>query len=325
MLIHTVPDSAHVVALDSVVISNSFKNIVPQYAKGYFGHPTSSIGPDSSDFPLFKHFIDGTLKLEDIDISLSIQNGIGADARITIDNLTAINTRTGKSVPLTNSAIGSPLNINRSVDNNGIVIPSTYSVSFTSSNSNILKFMENLPDKLGYQLDLAINPLGNVSGGNDFIYYDKLMKTEMNMTIPLSFVANDLTLADTLNFNMPASANNVNSGNIYLYAENGFPFSAAPQLYLMDASFNILDSLISAPNSILAPPLDINNICVGKKLTKLVFPINEKKMSLLRSASKIFMTMKFNTAGQPKYVKIYSYYEMNIKLVGDFNYTIGKK
>jgi len=36
--------------------------------------------------------------------------------------------------------------------------------------------------------------------------------------------------------------------------------------------------------------------------------------------------MKFNTAGQSKnYVKIYSFYEMNIKLVGDFNYTVGKK
>jgi len=319
------PASVNIAPGDSVVISNSFKDIVPQYAKGYFGHPITSIGPDTSDFPLFKHFINGTLKLEDIDIGLKIQNEIGADARITIDNLSAINTRTANAVPLNGSVIGVPLNINRSVDNSGMVTPSTYSVSFTPSNSNILAFMENLPDKLSYQLSLEINPLGNVSGGNDFIYYDKLMKTEMVMTIPLSFVANDLTLADTIDFNMPSTIDKVNGGNLYLYAENGFPFSADPQIYLMDGNFHIVDSLISAPNSIMAPPLDANLICIGKKATKLTFPITEQKLSKLRATDKMYITMKFNTSDQPKYVKIYSFYEMNIKLVGDFNYTVGKK
>lgn len=317
-------NSVTVTPCDSIYIANSFVDMVPGYAKGYFGQTDIAL-TDTSDFSLFKHIIGGTLQLENIDIGFSIENGIGADARFTFNGLSSINTRTGSTISLTHPIINSPVNLNRAVDNNGNVTSSTYSVSFSPSNSNIKQFVENLPDKMSYQLDLEINPLGNVSGSNDFVYYDKLMKTQLNMFIPLSLIATTLTLADTVDFNMGEETAHVNYGNLYLYADNGFPFTAEAQLYLMDTLNTIVDSLISAPNIILAPQLDANRICAGKRLTKLTIPINEDKMQLLRDTKKMYIKMKYNTAGQPNYVKIYSFYEMNVKLVGDFNYTVGKK
>lgn len=309
---------------DSVVISNSFIDIVPDYAKGYFGQ-TLTNEVDTSDVSLFNHIISGTIDLEDIDIGFGIENGIGADARFTINSLNSINTRTGNIVPLSqHPIIGSPINLNRAIDNNGNVTVSTYSVSFNPVNSNIKDFFENLPGKMSYNMDFEINPLGNVSGSNDFIYYDNLLKTNFNMTIPLSVIANDLTLADTMDFKMDASTDNVNHGSLYLYADNGFPFTAQAQLYMMDDNYAIVDSLISTPNSLGAPPLDANFICAGKHLTKLTIPIDENKMDLLRSTKKMYIKIKFNTTAQPKHVKIYSFYKMDVKLVGDFNYTVGK-
>lgn len=317
--------SVAITAGETVDIANTFIDIAPKYARGYFGHTVTNIGPDTAGFTMFNHIIDGTLNFEDIDIGLSIQNSIGADARITIDKLSSINSRTGSTVSLANSIIGSPININRSVDNSGMVTPTTYSISFTTSNSNIKQFVDNLPSSLSYQLNLELNPLGNVAGNNDFVYSDKLMKTDLNMTIPLSIVANDLTMADTVDFKMSSATNNVNSGHLYLYAENGFPFTAEAQLYLLDANLNTIDSLISVPNAILAPQLDVNHICEGKRLSVLDFPVDAEKLNLLRGTNKMRIKVKFNTAGQPSYVKIYSFYGMNVKIVGAFNYTVGKK
>ncbi|MBI4930001.1 MAG: hypothetical protein HY841_04500 [Bacteroidetes bacterium] len=309
---------------DSIYIGNSFVDMVPQYAKGYFGHTVKDTA-GSSTFSLFKHIIDGTLNLEDIDIGFSIENSIGADATFAINNLSSINTRTGDSISLQHPIIGSPVNINRAVDNNGNVTSSLYQFSIKpSSPSNILPFIQNLPDRMSYQMNFEINPLGNVSGSNDFIYYNKLIKTNFNMTIPLSLVANNLTMADTMDFKMDASADNFNHGILYLYAENGFPFTAEAQLYLMNDNLMIVDSLINTPNMILAPQLDANYICAGQRLTKLAVSISEDKMNLLRSTKKMYLKIKFNTAGQPNYVKIYDFYQMNVKLVGDFNYTVGK-
>lgn len=309
---------------DSVIITNSFNDIIVKYAKGYFGS-TVDAAIDTSAFALFSHVVDGSLSLEQVDIDFSIENSVGADARITINELASINSRTGNPVVLSHDIINSPININRAVDNNGNVGPSLYSFDINTGNSNINAFIENLPDKLAYNMDFEINPLGNVSGSNDFIYYDKLLKTEMNMVIPLSLVANNLTLADTLDFSLDESTNNVNHGTLYLYAENGFPFTAQAQLYIMNDNLQVIDSLISAPNSIAAPPLNGNFICVGKKFTKLAIPVDASKMELLRNTKKMYVKIKFNTAAQPSYVKIYSFYELNVKLIADFNYTIGKK
>ena len=318
------PDTVLVHAGDSVVISNKFIDISPDYAKGYFGNSTTTAGPDSADYTLFNHIIGGNLKFENINIGLNIENSIGADVRITFDTLASYNSRTKNLVPLQHAIIGSPINITRSVDKGGIVTPSTYSVSLNSFNSNIQDFIGNFPTKLISKLEFEINPLGNVSGGNDFIYYDKLLKTEMNMTIPLSIIANDLTMADTLDFVMNSGAGNINSGNLYLYAENGFPYSASVQLYAMDSNYGITDSLFASPNTILSPQLDANYISIGKRLTKLTIPVDASKISLLKNAPKLYIKVRFNTSGQPNYVKIYSFYEMKIKIVGDFNYTVAK-
>jgi hypothetical protein len=110
-----------------------------------------------------------------------------------------------------------------------------------------------------------------------------------------------------------------------LYFENGFPFTAQAQLFLMNGSSIITDSLISSPNVITPPPLDINSICIGQSATKLTIPLDAGKLSELRAAKKMYVKIKFNTANQPNYIKIYSFYQLNLRVVGDFNYTVGKK
>ncbi len=309
---------------DAVNISNTFNKLIVQYAKGYFGS-TVTLATDSTPVSLFSHIVSGNLNFEDIAIDFNIENNIGADARVTIENLSSVNQKNGNTVSLTHPIINSPININRAVDNGGTISPSLYKFSINPSNSNILPFIENFPMQLNYKMNLEINPLGNVSGGNDFVYYDKLLKTLMNMTLPLSLIANDFTLADTVNFTMTKETNGVNHGNLYLYAENGFPFTAEAQLYLMDEKFSVIDSLVNIPNVILSPPLDANYICIGAQTTKLTIAIDEKKMSELRTAKKMMVKIKYNTAGNPNYVKIYSNYQINIKIIGDFNFTIGKK
>ncbi len=309
---------------DSVFISNQFTNIIPEYGKGYFGNLVSAIGPESATFSLFNHILGGKLDLEKIDVNLSIENSVGADGRFTIHNLSSVNTRTGTSIPLSHSIIGSQINLNRASENAGKVTPSLYKASITPANSNIKQFVENFPDHLNYQMDFEINPLGNVSGGNDFIYYDKLLKAEMNITIPLSLLANDLALSDTLDFKMDKTTSNVNSGTLFIYAQNGFPFTAQAQLYLLNDNLEVMDSLISFSNTILAPILDSNFICEGKKETKLSVPISETQFNKLRLAKKIIVKMKFNTVDQPRYVKVYGFYAMDIKVVGDFSYAVRK-
>lgn len=317
-------DTVLVTPADSLIIDNTFFDIIPYYAKGYFGNNTYNVGPSTTDFTLFDRIVDGTLDLEDVDFNFKIENPIGMDARLFVNNISSINTRTGTTINLANSMIGSTININRAAESAGIVYPTYANFPLNTTNSNIKPMIENLPNKFGYSMQIITNPLGNISGSNDFIYSDRLMKASLDMEIPLSLVATNLTLQDTLDLNISQTdgTQNIHEGTITLFANNGFPFDAQVQMYLLNESNTVTDSIFGYANTIVEAPINAALRVIGKKLTKITIPISESKMNLLYDTKKVVLKVKFNTSAQPQYIKIYSDYAIDVKLVGDFNYTI---
>lgn len=308
---------------DSVVVENSFLDMIPQYALGYFGQGNYA-SSDTSGFSMLSRIVDGTLLIDSVNIKLNVINEVGVDARVNIGSLTSINTNTGNSISLSHPVIGSTINITRAFDGgNGNVVPSIYSTALSRYNSNIIPMIENLPNEVGYSIDAEINPLGNVSGSNDFIYYGNGVKVNLDMEIPISFAANRLTLADTVDFNF-TEAENVKSATLYLFANNGFPFETSVQLYLLDDNMNIVDSLMPAINTIDEAPVDANNVVIQPKLTKLTIPVDENKIAVLRNTRKVLVKIKINTVNYPQYIKIYSWYNINVQLVGDINYHVSQ-
>ncbi|MFL5762878.1 MAG: hypothetical protein ACJ77K_02980 [Bacteroidia bacterium] len=324
MVSTSAPDTVLVNPADSLVIDNTFSSIVPYYALGYFGSNTYNFGPSFSNFSLFDRIVDGTIQLEDVNFNFNITNPIGMDTRIYVNSISSVNTRTGSTINLSNSLVGSPININRAAESAGMVYPTYANFPLTTSNSNIKPMIENLPDKFGYNIQVITNPLGNVSGSNDFIYSDKLLKASLDMEIPLSLVANDLTLADTLAMNISHGdqSDAIHNGTITLFADNGFPFDAKVQMYLLNSSNVAMDSIFGYANTIVEAPINSSFRVIAKKRTKITIPVSESRMDLLYDTKKIAIKVIFNTSAQPNYVKIYSDYSIDLKLVGDFNYTI---
>jgi hypothetical protein len=313
-------DTVLVTPFDSLVIDNKFSDIVPKYAKGYLGQNTIDVPPTQTDLSFFDR-MGGNVKLEAVKFDLSLDNFIGVDARATLKNLKAINTHTNKTVVLNTNTMA--VNINRASDNAGLITPSHASFPLTTSNSNIKEMLENLPNKMEYQLKVNMNPLGNISGSNDFIYTDHLLNGYLDMRIPLSFIATNLTLSSVVNFNISSGDNrNINDGRLTLFANNGFPFDASIQLYTLNENGSIKDSIIQTTTTIIQAPVNAQLKVTGKRLTKLTIPVNHDKMALLYDTRKVMLKIKFNTSSQPQYIKIYSDYTMDVKVTGDFNYTI---
>lgn len=316
---------------DTVLISNdsfdvlaTFNDLVIDYAKGYFGTQTIESGIKTSDFDLFKKITDGTLSLEDLHLVLSVTNGFGVDASLLIHEIKSVNSHTGNTVALNSSIINSLININRAVETYNISAPvnSTY-YNFNLDNSNFKQLIENLPDKIEYSLDVTTDPLGNVSSGNDFVYNGYGFNANLDLEIPLSVIATNLTLTDTIDFHLSEpSGYSLNSGILTLIADNGFPFSASTQIYLLDENNLITDSLMTLNNTISSAPLNAQDIAIGKEETKIKIPISGDRLDHLYDAKKIILTVRFNTAHPGHYIKIYSNYAIDMLLTGDFNMTV---
>lgn len=299
-----------------------FKDISIKYAKGYFGSSSYVFGPDTSSVNIFKNIADGTVDLETVKLFLNVENRFGIDAQVVFDNFTSINTHTNHFVELNDPIIGQTLNISRATETGNPlapVIPSTY--FFDISSSNIAELIENMPDMISYKMRIISNPLGNISSGNDFIYYGNYMNASLDMEIPLSLIANDFTLADTLPLKLGEKPGNPTSGILKLIVDNGFPFSANIQFYTIDENNHINDSIL-IPDLISAPLLNTNYMVIGSKRTEIVIPVSEDRLTSFYQAKKILIVARFNTAGANHHVKIYNFYKMDIKLTGDFNYLI---
>jgi len=307
---------------DSVYTSLEFVDIIPQYARGYLGQDTIGVGPSELTLEVFKRISSGTLDVEDVTMSLSIENEIGADAEIEINNLTSVNSNSGNQVQLTGSAISSPLFITRATDNNGsLPITSTQTqLVIDKSNSNATAFISNLPDRIDYEFELRTNPNGNVSNYTDFIYADYLMNIDCNLEMPLSIIANDLTFADTADMDIgDADLSKVKDGVITLIADNGFPFDATIQMYTLSSSGNITDSLFTN-TFVSAAPVDASNRVYEVRRSRLKMPIDEARIARLQNSKRLRIITKFNTNPQNVHLKIYSDYKIDFILTGDFNY-----
>jgi hypothetical protein len=315
---------------DSLYVSYSILNVVPSYMSGYTGRDTINYGPVTIPFSVFKNIKSGKLTLKNINVSLGIQNGIGVNGRVIVRQAQGINSTANSTVPLSGSMINRNLNIPRATDNP--LTPTLTNFTLTPSNSDVLPFIDNLPNELNYNLSIYINPNGNISNFNDFVYYTSGLNISMNMNLPLSLIASRLELVDTIPFSLASttskstSTDAIQSGVLTLIASNGFPMQANVQLYFLDGNYNVLDSLLTSTASIAAGQLNNNCMVVSPTQSKIPAAFNETQLNQIKLAKYALVKAYFTTVPNSQcsnYVTIYSDYNLGIAITGQFNYYTG--
>ncbi|MBK6410088.1 MAG: hypothetical protein IPF78_10360 [Flavobacteriales bacterium] len=98
------------------------------------------------------------------------------------------------------------MNIDRALDLGGMFQSALNTFNLDQGNSNIDLFIENLPSRVDYALDITINPLGDISNGHDFLYHDSKLSADLEIDIPLNLIATDLTLRKTVALDLPGNA-----------------------------------------------------------------------------------------------------------------------
>jgi hypothetical protein len=309
---------------DSFYANISFVGLNPSYGRGYIGQQNVAIGPSQLMIDIFKN-LNGTLDLEDVKLSLVAENGIGADAKVDITNITSVNTHTGNSVTLSGSAVSDPFIIQRATDNGGMppVNVANSELKMDKSNSNSPAFISNLPDKLNYAMSLQTNPGGNNGLYDQFIYSDHLLEFNLNVEMPLSYKANDLnfTLTDTAAFTLSRQdLSRIKDGTLTLNVDNGFPFSVNITMLMLDTNDNVINILIE--NSVIAPaPVGSNGKVTEKEKSKINIAVDQALINKLFETTKIKISAKYSTTTPANvYYKIYSDYTIDFQLTGDFTY-----
>ena len=308
---------------DTVRAIATYSGLKPQFARGYFGQRTVHVGPEQNTFGFFDPLIAGSIDLDQVTLRLKVTNGVGIDARVNIDHLTATNTSSGVSIDLSHSIITGPINLNRAIDLGGSFQPSVYQNELDNSDSNIDLMLESMPDQLEFELDLEVNPLGDISNGNDFLYWNSSLTAEVELEVPLCLIATGLTLQQTQAPDLPGSSENhaPQYGELELHATNGFPLDALITLDIVDAVGNVLANL-PVSGSIASGILGTDLLVHTPVTSVLSAYVSADDLDLLYAGGLIRSTLVFNTTDQTQHLKILDSYALDLLITVDGNYVI---
>jgi len=312
-------NSFNITNTDTVYIAMEFKGLTPKYAKGYLGEYELS-DTTSVSIPQLEHITHGQVDLDSINLALSIHNSFKLLSQATIHQLKGKNTTTNTSVELAFPLLNSTLNINTASGGLYNYVPSVFNLPIHSGNSNVLSFIENLPNSVDIGYTVHINPFGNSSGGNDEYFPNSIFDLKLNGDFPLHFGLNDLTLVDTFDIDFSQNETvSLDNGKITIEYQNKFPVGAQASLLLLDDTNTILETITSS-NPIIAWQGNSTTNATPES-QKATFLVSSNSVKNLTATKKIVLQVSFSTY-QNSLVKLNMTDYIKFKLFSDLNLNI---
>jgi hypothetical protein len=303
---------------DSVYIEFGLVDIVPEFAIGDFGSKTFKVD-EPIDVKALKNVF-GSIDLQDVELTLTFDNGFGIEALTTVNSIEAQNARSGESVSLTHpNLINKDVLIKRAI--NPPFTSRKHFYFFDQNNSNVESFLETLPDQIIPNITVVTRPNGS-NDFQDFVFYDSYLKAHLRLEMPVTFAMDNLQFVRKKAFTFADIANSekIKSGKFKLQVDNDFPLDVKLNLEFLSEDENVLLEVFKTDNTIEAA-----TIPTGMEMTDmsvrsyLIAELSEAQIDLIRDSKKIRIKATFDTPGNDR-TKIFNTYQIKTKLIGDFVY-----
>lgn len=312
-LVGRIDSTGEVVTLslsDSILVFVKLNNFVPEYVEGYLGNTEVIAGPEVVPFELFKSFSGGSFEFDQVEIAVGVSNGNGVPFEVAVDELQALNTKNGASVDIDLSSLGTPLIVESATD-----IYSPAEQIWTLENSqNLTDAINIFPDALSFGMTIASNPLMDSTDMDQFAVDSNRLTAFTDINIPLSLIADELTIEDTSEFSgskiqVPEG---LQSGTLYFLLDNTFELEANIEVEFLTSDGDILES-ISFQNPITASS--------GESVRSILeWPFELTDLSSIIASKQIVFRATLNTRGLNEYKKIYSTQSIDATMSLRFNY-----
>ncbi|MDX1942368.1 MAG: hypothetical protein SFU99_17520 [Saprospiraceae bacterium] len=283
------------------------------YAEGYFGNFLYEGTRDTILIDFFDNWIRGDVYFEEPRITLNVENSFGIPTNAVINVLNVVTVKSDV-LPLESIYVDNGIEFPYpNMSEIGQVKYGTF--SFTKENSNIDVILGAGPVAIDYDVDAITNP-NNDPNIRGYITDSSYYKINMEVELPLygkasGFVARDTFNADFKNYE------DVDDAEFKLVVDNAIPLDVEVQAYFLDASNNVIDSLLDAPQRIVgAAPVDAQGEPTGVTRKITFAPFAEARFQKIKtSATRILLNTAFSTLNNGNTsVKIYSSQDVKIKM-----------
>lgn len=304
---------------DSLSVATGVQNMVSDRGYGFMGYDTTTT-QSSSPFTAFSNFKGGIIGFQEASFRFEIENYIGADMELEVEEIKAI--RGSEEKTLSWSKIGSIESLGKATElvPGQIPQPARTTFSLDEQNSNITELLSILPSAFEAKFTAYMNRGMQVRDFNQFLYADHGVKAYLDAEVPLNLTLENLRLIDTVTFayeDVDPKAR-LEGGELKILANNFYPFEADLEIVLLDENRQIIDTLTTLQR-VAAAQQDANGRANQVVQSKLLFPLTDELIAQLKSTHKMAFRIRLNTpaGGQP--VKFYSDNYLDLQLVGELS------
>ncbi|MBI5916872.1 MAG: hypothetical protein HY842_15975 [Bacteroidetes bacterium] len=306
-----VTDAGDTIELPFIALVN--QNIDFSYIEGYLGNFEQLGKRDSITIEFFENWTQGDVFFEDPVIKIYIDNSFGVPTRSSIDTFDILTVNDGR-IPLESDFI-----TETGID---FVYPAlnevgqTKSMTFTfdASNSNIKDVLGSRPIALDYKVDAIMNP-DSIVDQRGFITDSSFYRIQVEVDLPLHGRANGFGVVDSFDVDF-SGYGNLKEVEFKLVADNNMPLAIDAQVYFVDTTGTVLDSLFDARTRIVeAAPVDSNGEVTDPISRTNFSTFTTERFDKIRDAKKLVLHGFFSTTndGQQS-VKAFANQDVEIRM-----------
>lgn len=277
-----ITDNGQAVAnTDRLDVSFGINNMSFRGLFGDLGTQVIPVPPDSINVDVFNNALSGSITLLAPSMKLSMYNSFGLPIGFNVQNVSAIKGNASVAT-LSGPALSSPANpyllgapsyqqIGQSADSE---------IQFTPTNSNLSQLISSVPQYLSYQFQLTLNP---AAASKNFVLDTSRLNMGIHLELPFHGQLNGLTLSKQFNFNR-LGINDAGQTKIKVKTVNETPLEMSVQVYFVDITGAVLDSLFINRRILQGAPVDANAFTRGSGQVEMEVPVSKEKIARIEQA-----------------------------------------
>lgn len=306
---------------DSVFIETGIDSMIADRGYGFLGYDTIASNT-TSDVQVFEALEGGQLRLIDLQLDLEIENYIGADLQVRLNQARAKGPYGAKDLQWNRR--GQLLTLPRAQERQPgqLPKPGRLVVQLDKDNSNVAELLSLRPDSLRSDFEAFLNAGVSPTDYSQFLYTAYGLEAYLSSRLNLELALQDIALRDTARFELADSDPNqqFRGGNLRIVAHNHYPFSVQVDLVFLDANYLALDTLYS-DQRIAAGLVGADGRVFAEQESEVKIPIERATVPALRNARYVVLINRFSTPGYPSAVQLYNTDYLDLSLVGELKWS----
>lgn len=295
-------------ALDNMKFSKAF---------GYLGRYELPL-IDSLRITLFDHVAGGSINIGEgsVKLNFEIDNSFGMPVLFDAEELyvrSSTDPTQTLDVYLFDAGMPNEFSINSP---NISQVGQSVHTSLNFSQGNLDQAFSFMPDMLFYDFQAITNADSDTSQRN-FVLNDSRIRLDAHLEYQLFGALDNVTVLDTIALDFDRNNNDLDYLLFRINMTNGFPLAAGVQVYFVDTSYHVLDSLMTDGSSYQVVAADVGPP-PGYHVTQSVhkttdITVTAASLNTITQAEFMIIKTRLTTTNE-QLVKIYSDYTLSMKV-----------